>query len=148
MPRGDLPEVVRFEREEFLAARWTYEQGEHVATPKLPGIVLVMKPRDATVTRWTKSAGFRRVRSWPPAPVLPGMRRPPGYVVWPKHTFDPDVDDYNLYREFRRVMLDSYRRGNRIVFADEMYGISSELNLNREAVTLWTRGRSMGTGVW
>jgi hypothetical protein len=45
-------------------------------------------------------------------------------------------------------MLDCYKRGNRIVFCDEAYGLSNELGLNRELVTLWTRGRSMRTGIW
>jgi hypothetical protein len=166
---ADLPQVARFGRDEFLEERWNYRAGEHVtilgptgsgktylayqllqqtASPRLPGVVLVMKPKDKTVERWTKSSGFRRIRTWPPPLRLPGMALPPGYVLWPKHSFDPERDDYTLYVEFRKALLDSYRRGNRIVFADEMVGLTSELNLTREVVTLWTRGRSMGTSVW
>jgi hypothetical protein len=68
--------------------------------------------------------------------------------VWPKHTFDPDKDDLVLYREFRKALLDSYKRGNRIVFADEVYGLAVELGLNKELITLWSRARSMGAGLW
>ena len=65
-----MVQVLSFPRDDFLSRRWRYRAGEHVtilgptgsgktylgyqllekvATPKLPGIVLVMKPRDATV---------------------------------------------------------------------------------------------------
>jgi len=50
--------------------------------------------------------------------------------------------------QFNRAMLDSYRRGDRIVFADEVFGLSNELGLNRTLLALWTRGRSMGCGLW
>lgn len=53
-----------------------------------------------------------------------------------------------MYTQFRRAILDSYKRGNRIVFGDEAYGLCEELNLDRELITGWTRGRSMGMGVW
>lgn len=165
-----MPRVESFGREEFLTERWTYQPGEHVTIlgptgsgktylayqllqetshPKLPAVVLVMKPRDKTVTDWTKTVGYRRVRSWPPMPsIWRPNDKPPGWVLWPKHTFDPERDDYLLWQEFRKSMLDCYKRGNRIVFCDEAYGLSNELGLNRELVTLWTRGRSMGTGIW
>lgn len=161
--------LTRFERAEFLRTRFRYAPGEHVtiigptgsgktwlayqllesvAKPKLPGLVLVMKPVDATVTQWTRRVHFRRVRSWPPTPSIWWSRRPPGWVLWPKHTFDPDRDDALLYAQFRKAILDSYKRGNRILFADEAYGLSSELDLDREMITVWSRGRSMGTGMW
>jgi hypothetical protein len=169
MPTPPLPRIERFGRAEFLAERWHYEPGEHVtilgktgsgktylayqllevtATSVVPAVVLVMKPKDRTVREWSAAAGFRVVRSWPPAPSIWAPRKPPGYVLWPRHTFDPDRDDPVLYREFRAAMLDSYRRGNRIIFADEATGLTQELGLDRELVTLWTRGRSMACGVW
>jgi hypothetical protein len=162
------PAVVSFARDEFLTGRWRYRPGEHVtilgptgsgktwlgyqllgqtSRPALPAVVLVMKPRDGTVEKWTRTVGYRRVRSWPPVPT-PWSQKPPGWVLWPKFVFDPELDDLNLYHEFRAAMLDCYKRGNRIVFGDEAYGLANDLRLGRELVTLWTRGRSMGCGLW
>lgn len=160
-------EVVRFEREEFIADRFRYHPGEHVtmlgptgsgkttlkyqllqrvARPSLPAIVLAMKPRDRTVESWNRALGFKKVRTWPPTSAL--WDRPPGWTLWPKHTFDPDRDDRILYDAFRKAILDSYKKGNRILDADELYGISTELRLERELITVWSRGRSMGCGLW
>lgn len=165
-----MVQVFSFPRDDFLNRRWRYRPGEHVtilgptgcgktwlgyqllekaATPKLPAVVLVMKPRDKTVVDWSKSAGFRTVRSWPPPPKIQWFeQKPPGYVLWPKHSFDPARDDYVLHVQFRRAILDCYKRGRRILFADEAWGLVNELKLERELVTLWTRGRSMECGLW
>lgn len=163
-----MPDLQRIERGEFLADYWDYRDGEHVTilgptgsgktwlgyqllmsttSEDRPGIVLVMKPRDGTVRAFSKAAGYRIVRAWPPL-ASPWKRKPPGYVLWPPHSYDPDIDDAKHYREFRRALLDSYKRGRRIVFADETYSLSHELGLDRELVTLWTKARSMNTGLW
>jgi hypothetical protein len=117
------------------------------ARPSLPAVVLVMKPRDPTVDRFTREMGYTRVRSWPP-PLRPRYMRPAGYTVWPRHTFDPDRDDPHMAAVFGAAMQDSYRRGDRILFADEMTGLTQELGLSKLAVAIWTRGRTMHTGVW
>lgn len=161
--------ITRIERDDFIANYFRYEAGEHVSligptgsgkttlayqllngvsSPELPGIVLVMKPRDKTATQWTKKLDYIKVRNWPPTVSIWRVKKPRGYTLWPKFTFNPDVDDDNMYREFRRCMLDSYRKGNRIIFGDEVYGLAQELGLDKELITLWSRGRSMGTGLW
>lgn len=174
--RDDEPEVrlsdtgiVRMERDEFLTEGWEYNPGEHVtilgptgsgktylgyqlldatATVKVPAVVLVMKPRDATVKKWSKTVEFKTVRSWPPTPSIWRSRPPRGYVLWPRFTYDPDRDDAEQYRQFRRCLLDSYKKGDRIIFGDEVYSLAEELDLDKELVTLWTKGRSMGCGLW
>lgn len=165
-----VPTPVTIGRQEFLADYWDYGAGEHVtilgptdcgkttlgyqlleasATPKLPAVSLVMKPRDATAKEWNKRLNFRTVRTWPPLPsIWQPNGQPPGWCLWPKHTFDPERDDFTLNREFRRAILDSYKKGRRILFADEVFGLASELKLGRELVAVWSRGRSMGCGLW
>lgn len=157
-----------FGRAEFLEDRWDHRHGEHVTIlaptqngkttmicdllrhvpqQKNPPVILVMKPRDSTVTREIKSMDFRTVRTWPPAPSV-WKPRPSGYALWPKHTFDPDVDDELMRVQMRRALLGAYKRGDRIVVADETYGLISDLGLANEITKIHTRGGGMGTSLW
>ncbi len=164
--------VFRVTREEFLEELWDYDSGEHVtilggtgsgktylayqlleetATAEVPAIVFVMKPRDSTVTKWSKTVDFRTVKTWPPTPSVPKTwKREPelGWVLWPRFTMDPRVDNANMRQQFGRCILDSYKRGNRILFCDETYSLTNELGLAEELVTVWTKGRSMDCGLW
>jgi hypothetical protein len=156
---------VVFSRDEFLRDRWDYRSGQHVtllgptgsgktvlewqllqhtATRRLPAVVLAMKPRDATTEKWGKALQYRKVTGWPPPPR---PTRPTGWVVWPRHTFNEEVDDAAHETLFRTVLRDSYRRGNRIVVVDELLA-ATDLGLDTTMRALWTRGRSMGTGLW
>jgi hypothetical protein len=159
--------VAFFDRETFLSSRWAYRAGEHVSFlgptqsgkttlayqllqrttgPRLPGVALVMKPRDKTVTEWNRTLGYRRVRSWPPLPAL--YDKPPGYTLWPKHSFDFDRDNQMLAEEFHNAIRDCYKKGDRVLFADEVLGLVKELGLERDLTAVWTRGASMGCGLW
>lgn len=159
--------VQSFPREEFLTRRWRYRPGEHVTLlgptqsgkttlgyqllqrvirPELPAVILVMKPRDRVVSRWSAELGLRTVGQWPPPPRP--WEKPPGWVLWPKHTFEPDKDDEILRAQFRKAILDNYRRGERITFGDEVYGLAGELKLTRELTAVWSRGAAMGNGLW
>jgi energy-coupling factor transporter ATP-binding protein EcfA2 len=168
-----FPEIVP--RDEFLSEVFDYRPGEHLtilgptgsgktwlanqllknaASPDLPAIVLVMKPQDPVAEDWAKQLKHRIVRTWPPPPSFTEWfarnawnQRRSGYVLWPKHSFDPRIDNVRLYQEFRRAMLDSYKRGKRILFADETWGLV-DLGLTDEIETIHTRGRSMETGLW
>lgn len=169
MTPGTLPKVESIPRSEFLNDVWDYNPGEHVsfigptgsgkttlayqllektATEDNPVIILVMKPRDKTVESFSKKAKYRTVRFWPPVPSIWSPGKKPGYVLWPKHTFDPDIDDENHENIFRTVLRDSYAKGNRIIFADETYSLTNEMPLERDLVRIWSKGRSMETGLW
>lgn len=168
----DIGDVVVYGRDEFLTEVWDYKTGEHVtvlapsgggktylgyqlldvtARPEVPAVVLVMKPRDETVVRFTKAANFRIVREWPPPLHARARSKPPGWVLWPKHTFRPEDDEARQKVIFGRAIMDSYKRGDRIIFADETYSLENELphgGLTREIRTVLTKGRSMGCGMW
>ncbi|MFC9596276.1 hypothetical protein ACFTUC_41605 [Streptomyces sp. NPDC056944] len=111
---------------------------------------LIMKPRDKTATKFARQSKHRIVRDWPPSKAAELWRpeRPAGYVLWPRHRFDPELDDYEHAQIFRRAILDSYKTGRRIVFGDETYSLAAELGLAREMVTVWTKGRSMECAMW
>lgn len=162
--------VVTVDRDDFLTDMWpgSYRPGDHVTIlgptdsgktylsyqlldricrPSLPAVVMCMKPRDNTVRQWTETLGLRLVRSWPPPPN-PFHANPRGWTVWPKHTFDIERDDDMMAEVFRATIRDSYKRGNRILFADEVVGLAEELHLAKLLQGVWMRGRSMGTGLW
>lgn len=168
--REVMPELEVVPRGEFLTQMWpvNYATGhhvtiiaptqngktylgfqllQHVVPPRNPPVVLVMKPRDAEVTKWAKTLDYRRIQAWPPAPSI--WRGPaPGYVLWPRHTYDPDIDDARMYREFRKAILGRYKQGNSIVVADEVLGLVDELKLGKEIRAVHTRGSGMGLGIW
>jgi hypothetical protein len=158
------------DRQEFLTEYFDYKPGEHVsifgptgigkthllnqlmqhtATEKLPAVVLIAKPRDETVQKWNKVLKFGTVHDWPPDFVKRVFNpKAKGWLLWPRHTFDPQRDNKMLSHVFRKGILDSYKRGNRILIVDEAFGVAKELRLGEELVTVWTRGRSMNVGLW
>jgi energy-coupling factor transporter ATP-binding protein EcfA2 len=165
----EFPEVERIERQDFIREYFHYNAGEHVSflgptgsgkttfayqllqevsKPELQGIVFVMKPRDDTATKWNKELGYKRVSNWPPTMSIWDPKKPPGYTLWPKFTYKPRIDNAAHAEIFERCILDSYRKGNRILFADEVYGLSNEMGLGDELVAIWSRGRSMGCALW
>jgi hypothetical protein len=168
-----VTELAVFDRAEFLERRWRYRAGEHVtiigptgcgktwlgwqllersATPKLPAVVLVKKPVDYVTRKEAKRLRYRVVRTWPPPPQLwpwNWREKPPGYVVWPPTAFqDVKVDRARKTQVFRRTIVDSYRKGKRILVVDDAYGLIEILDLREEAIELWTEYRAMDGGFW
>jgi hypothetical protein len=169
-PAPDV-DVVRFDRQTFLTEVWDYHAGdmvtilapygggkthlgfqllEHTMTPKLPAVILVMKARDRTVSAFGKRLQLPVMRDWPPPRVRSWMwdYKPRGWLLWPAETDDPDVDDARHREIFKRAIRQSYRKGKRIIFADETYSLENELNLSRDLNRVWTKGRSMECGLW
>lgn len=161
-------QLAEYSWTEFLEQRWEHRRGEHVTTvgptgegkttalmrlaqraisPRHPAVFLAMKPRDETLDDWAPQLGLREVPTWPPPRWKEQLYKPNGWVLKPPTTFNPDVDDARQYREFRMAMMHSYRKGNRVVLADELYGLN-DLGLERYLIALWSRGRAMGTSLW
>jgi hypothetical protein len=162
--------LTRIDRDEFLEDYWPglYQAGQHAlilgptqragkthlsmqlmnaATPHVRKVLLCMKPKDKTVAGWTGKLGYKEVSAWPPLKRL-WQSEPPGYTVWPKHTFNPDIDEAHLRDVFRRTILDCYAKGNSLLNLDEIYGLCVELGLTKEIIAVLTRGGGMGCGAF
>lgn len=163
----ELPTVARFDRQTFVGTYWDHRPGEHVtilapsgwgkttlafdllgplSTPDEPTVILCMKARDSTVDKFGKAHKFKKVRQWPP-PVHMGNKRsplrPPGFLLWPKWSGDPDVDERRQYIEFRGAILSSMKRGKGVkVFADEVADLNA-IKLGRTVDHCLRQGRSM-----
>lgn len=162
---------VKIQRQEFFSRYFHYEYDEHVlilgptgsgktrlaldalasvASVKNPAIIFAMKPKDHTLTNFADENGFLAVAWWPP-PISKKWRpkKPKGYLLKPPH----NLRDIYWTREkhhdvFQEAIIDSYAKGNRILFADETYSLTNELQLGDELVTVWTKGRSMNCALW
>lgn len=173
--RADI-DIVSFDRHTFFAEVFDYAPGDHctflaptgggktqiafqalayTASPDLQATVFVMKPKDNTVTRWAKTNGFHIVRDWPPSQLKIRNRimgkKPPGYVLWPVETGNPDLDDARheaIFRRALRMMYNQAKKRPTIKFVDETYSMEHELHLSKELNRTWTKGRSVGDGQW
>ena len=110
---------------------------------RLPTVLSRSLREKATCT----SFGYQKVTTWPAPPSIWRPRKPPGYVVWPRHIYNVDLDDAAHYRVFQRAIMNSYSKGNRIIFADEVAGLQ-RLGLTAELETVWERGRAMDAPLW
>jgi len=162
--------LTRINRQEFLEDYWPgiYGKGEHVllcgatqrsgktylgfqlldAVPESVAnkVTFCMKPKDKTVGGWTEKLGFKEVDSWPPKKKF-WEPEPKGHTLWPKHTFDPDKDNQHLGKIFQASMRDAYKKGDTILFLDEVFGVS-ELGLNDDLSAILSRGAGMGCAAW
>jgi hypothetical protein len=166
----DGTDILTLGRAQFLADFFDYQDGDHItilapsgggktylgyqilaviANPDRQATVLVMKPKDSTVSRFSKRYKFQIIRDWPPARLRLG-KKPPGYVLWPVETDNPDADDRRHQQIFRRCLRLMYRSAKKkpnIIFADETYSLEHELDLSRDVVRIETKGRSVGCGL-
>jgi len=162
-------DVQHFDRETFIKDVWDYQPGEHVtilapsgegkthlalqllgdtARPELPAVIYVLKPRDETIDKFSRRFKFLTIRDWPPPRMRIWQKPPSGYVLWPLETDNPELDDMRHSAIFRKATRALYRKGHRIIFADETYSLEKELDQSIELRRVWTKGRSMGTGLW
>lgn len=163
-------------RKEFVKDYFDYKPGEHVvfagptqrgkttlafqllqvtSSPDLPAYVIVVKPRDPTVSEWAKKLHYRVIHEWPPPPSLKHSKlmgkKVSGYVIWPR-LGDIYKDPIVLQDVHRRMMADRYTsavRGKKsIIMADETLALSKELKLDTEMRGILTRGGAMDCGIW
>lgn len=165
--------VARFTRADFLESRWDYRPGQHVnligptqqagktrmlfdlldATDwswcSTPPVMLVAKPRDATVAAGVGQLGWETVDRWPPRKKV-FSDPPPGFAMWPKHLKDATVEENNahLRAAFEPAIKEPFWKGNSLVVADEVYYLSSVLGMDDLLVRHWTQGMGMGAGLW
>jgi hypothetical protein len=162
--------LVTFDRQFFIDEVFDYAPGEHVtildpsgggktqfayqllggtATAECPAVVFVMKARDKTVTKFSRQFKFKTVRDWPPSKLRIAYEKTAGWVLWPTESDNPEADDIKHERIFRRAIRTLYRdKGGNIIFADETYSLENELGLKDDLNRIWTKGRSMETGLW
>jgi hypothetical protein len=164
--------VLTISRDQFFSNYWHYDNGDHVtilcptgggktqlayqllgatASPDLQAAVLVMKPKDDTVMKFSARYKFKTTRVWPPPQLVSWAKKPPGWVLWPTETDDPELDDRRHAAIFRRCLRMQYRGAKKhpnITFADETYSLENELKLETELRRMWTKGRSVGAGLW
>lgn len=112
------------------------------ASPEHPTHVFVKKPKDGLITQRSKELGFKTHDGWPPPRTFWG-KKPPGYVFWPKTSYDPEKDHPAKAAAFNRAFLDLYRRGKSAIWADDAFGLAEILGLKKTMVELWTELRSM-----
>ncbi len=127
-----------------------------VASKELPAVILVKKPKDDVIKRWARLQGFKKVETWPPA-MRRGftkksggfLQKRRGWIFWPRQSLkDLRVDKKRLSREFERVISECYRKGDRILFIDDLVGFSKEYNLEEVMTIVYMEGRAMGCGQW
>jgi len=123
--------------------------------PETIGLALAMKPHkgpkedgrrvtgDETVARLSRALGGRVTRTWKPPWWQRAMSEPRFWTVWPRHSEDFRADLGRHRAVFEKCILDSYNRGNRWIFADEIFSLCAELKLDPELVHVWSKGRSM-----
>jgi hypothetical protein len=168
--------ITRFDRQTFIHEVFDYADGDHCtflapfgggktqlaleclavcASPDRQATIFVMKPKDKTITKFTPLLGFETIRDWPPSQVKLMKRafgnKPPGYVLWPRDTGNIDYDEWNQTQVFTRalsMMYSAAKKKPNIMFCDETYSLEKELGLTRYLRRSWSKGRSVGNGLW
>lgn len=164
--------LLRLNREEFFEDYFTYNPGEHASWvyptqkgkshlmwqtlgaamrqhPGLSAVTLMPKAKSPSTHTWAQAMEFREVAEWPPPPKLLA-RKPPGYVVWPRHRVDLSAaeDRAQVSTVLRRALHDRLWKGNGITVADDLHVLAVIMGLNAECEEFWTTGAEGGAALW
>jgi hypothetical protein len=134
-------------------SRLTKEMGKRVASPDLKFMVLAGKPPGRERT-WNEEAAseldLRITETWPPSRInfLETMkhgqdRNRNGFLVRPYHTLkDIDVDNLELYNQFKAAILHAYGSTSQcwVTLIDETHHVQVDLGLKKECESGIMRG--------
>lgn len=162
----------RFSRGQFIDEIFDYYPGEHFAVieptgfgkswlawqllqvaiqqnPELLAMVAMPKPADSTAAAWAPSLGLRETSVWPADRKL-FAKKPPGYVLWPKHdmSLEPEQRRSAVGAVLKRGLDDQYRNGNSISFVDDAHDSAVLMGLNSYIEEILVNGRSNGSAAW
>jgi hypothetical protein len=162
--------IARFSREEWLTRKFDYRPGEHFGiweptqggkthlayqaadmalrrNPHLRFVSAMPKSRSPATRRWASALDLRIIDQWPPPASL---RKPRGYVLWPKHLKDRPVAENraHLAGTFRKMLAEQYQKGDSLTLADDIYVLAVILGLNMDCEEFWTAGAEGGAGLW
>lgn len=170
--------ITSYGRREFFDEVFDYHPGDHctflapygggktqiafqalevTASPDLQATIFVMKPKDVTVTKFmtTHPKKWPLIRSWPPSRVTLKNRvlreKVDGYVLWPKEAETIEADEAWQSHVFGIALGEMYKAARKkanIMFVDEVFSMENELDLKGPLRRAWTKGRSVGNGLW
>lgn len=146
--------IERVPWDEFLT-RFRWRQGEHVSfvgptgsgkTTLAAGILhkrayvcaLGTKPVDETLTSLIKRDGYKKIKTWPPPPIIGRSQR---VVLWP--TYNRPEDVRNQQDQFANAMAEMFAARGWTVFADELWYLCHILKMSKVLEAYWSQGRAM-----
>lgn len=164
--------LLRLSRADFLARKFDYRPGEHLAVieptgggkswlcyqlmqeamrqnPDLSVLVTMPKPADETAAAWCPTLELRETAVWPPARKM-FAARPPGYVLWPPHDMSvpPEQRREKIGAVLRLGVDDAYRNGRSITFVDDAHSAGVLMGLNSYIEETLVNGRSNKSAMW
>lgn len=149
---------------EDFQAKWNglFKQGEHVTIigptgsgktllaeelikPRTNVVALGIKPKDESLKRLNRVAGWRKVRDWK-------MRKrwwqeePKRVILWPKVSDMERVEE--VQREtFRKLLSHIWRKGGWCIWTDELRYMTDIIKLRKHYIQMYITSRSNGVSL-
>lgn len=103
-------------------------------------VILATKPRDSTLDRLRRDAGYVRVASWPPP--RDGTNR---VLLWPR--WRGPLDTGRQAVAIRTALLSIFGEGSWCVFADDVQYLTDRLRLGPVLTDLWLQARALNVSL-